>query len=95
MNSSKNFNGMGMIEGSMNQMWDMWRFTMNSMSAVHDQMENSIKAQLDQNRQARQQFNNLVNDFSNRAYQNQSQLQDAVDVFMGDTSTQSSRSSKS
>ncbi len=92
MNSS-NFNSMGMIENSMNQVMDMWRFTMNSMSVVHDQMENSIKAQLDQNRQARQQFSTLVNDFARSASQNQSQLQEAVEVFMSETNAQSSRSS--
>ncbi len=91
--SSSSFNGMGMVEGSMNQMWDMVRFTMNSMSVVQDQMENSIKAQLEQNRQARQQFQTLVNDLTNKAYQNQSQLQDAVDTFMNETATQTSRAS--
>lgn len=92
MNSS-NFNSMGMIENSMNQVMDMWRFTMNSMSVVQDQMENSIKAQLDQNRQARQQFSTLVNDLARSASQNQSQLQEAVEVFMSETNAQSSRSS--
>ena len=91
MNSS-NINSMGMIENSMNQVMDMWRFTVNSMSVVQDQMEKSIKAQLDQNRDARQQFSTLVNDFTRNAYQNQSQLQEAVEVFMGETNAQSSRS---
>ena len=90
--SSSNFNSMGMVENSMTQMMDMWRFTVNSLSVVQDQMENAIKAQLDQNRQARQQLSTLVNDFTRSAYQNQSQLQDAVEVFMGETNTQSSRS---
>lgn len=90
--ASKNFNGMGMIEGSMNQMWDMWRFTVNSMSVVQDQMENCIKVQLEQSRQARQQFNNLVNDFTTRANQNQAQLQEAAEMFMDGTDTQSYRS---
>ena len=92
MNGS-NFNSMGMIENSMNQMMDMWPVTVNSLSVVQDQMENAIRTQLDQNRQARQQFNNLVNDFSRSAYHHQSQLQEAVEVFMGETNAQSSRSS--
>lgn len=89
--SSNSFNGMGMIENSVNQAWDMWRFTMNGMAVVHDQMENAIKAQLDMNRQTRKQFNDLVSDFTNRAYQNQSQLQEAVEVFINETSFQPSR----
>jgi len=42
MNGS-NFNSMGMIENSMNQMMDMWRFTVNSLSVVQDQMENGTR----------------------------------------------------
>ena len=36
--SSNSFNGLGMIENSVNQASDMWRFTMNGMAVVHDKM---------------------------------------------------------
>lgn len=79
---AKNFN---MIENSMERMWDMWLVNLGSLSWTQDQMENTTRKLLDQNKSAREDMLKMMEDLSKQMRKNQEQLQKFVEEAFTNT----------
>ena len=55
-NKQKLAKSFGMIDNSMEKMWDMWLVSLGSLASTQEQIENMTRKQLDQNKAAREEL---------------------------------------
>ncbi|MCX5779929.1 MAG: hypothetical protein NTV45_03745 [Firmicutes bacterium] len=75
----------GMIDNSMDKMWDMWLGSLGSLSWTQDQIDDITRKQLDQNQAARQDMLKLVEDLSKQMRRNQEQFHKMVEETVMNT----------
>lgn len=69
----------GMMENTMEKMWDMWLVSLGSLSWTQEQIENMTRKQLDQNKTAREDMIKLVEELSKQMRRNQEQFRKIVE----------------
>ncbi|MEN6349990.1 MAG: hypothetical protein ABFD08_11415 [Syntrophomonas sp.] len=66
------------MEKAMEKAWDMWRKGINSFTTAQEQIESITRKQLDQNKNARDEFVKMEDSMQKQIYHNQEQLQKMV-----------------
>lgn len=74
-NLTKSF---GMIENSMEKMWDMWRLSIGSLVRTQEQIGNMASKQLDQSKTLRADFIKIEEELNKQMHKNQEQFQNMV-----------------
>lgn len=67
-----------LVESINEKMWEMWLFSMGSMSWSQEQMENMLSKYIEQRKLARDESSRLIDEVMNQVKRNQMQMQKMV-----------------